>query len=244
MHRTIARHPQRSAESKLRLVLADDHTLVREGLRRLIDEQDDMEVVGEAKNGTDAVRLVAELQPALLLVDLSMPDLTGAEVTQAVRTSTPGTQVIGVTRDRDSQSVAAMFAAGAAGYVLKQSASADLLRAIRTVATGTTFIDATLPQPDATQSATVDGSGTQPHGTGPALDDLEHEILHLYASAHSDHDIAVRLSIGTKDVHAARVRGMQKAGLRTRAQVAAYVRARHEQNRSERDERNHRSGRS
>jgi DNA-binding NarL/FixJ family response regulator len=235
MQRPIARHPQPSAEPKLRFVLADDHTLVREGLRRLIDDQDDMEVVGEAKNGTEAVRLVAELRPSILLVDLSMPDMTGVEVTRAVRAATPGTQVIGVTRDRSSQSVAAMFAAGAAGYVLKQSASADLLRAIRTVATGTHFIDATLPQPDTAGSATVDELRTQSQATPPALDDLEHAVLDLYASAHSDHDIAHRLSIGTEDVHAARVRGMQKVGLRTRVQVAAYVRARHEPHGSDHD---------
>jgi len=222
---------QRSAEPKLRLVLADDHTLVREGLRRLIDDQSDMEVVGEATNGTDAVRLVAEVRPSILIVDLSMPDLTGVEVTRAVRAAIPATQVIGVTRHRDSQSVAAMFAAGAAGYVLKQSASADLLRAIRTVSTGTNFIDPTLPQADA-HGPTVDDHGPQSERTRPDLDDLEHAVLDLYASAHSDHDIADRLSVGTKDVRAARVRGMQKAGLRTRVQVAAYVRARHEQHRS------------
>jgi DNA-binding NarL/FixJ family response regulator len=226
-------HPQRSGKHRLRLVLADDHTLVREGLRRLIDDQDDIEVVGEAKNGTEAMRLVAELRPSILLVDLSMPDLTGVEVTWAVRASSPGTQVIAVTRDRNPQSVAAMFAAGAAGYVLKQSASADLLRAIRTVATGTNFIDATLPQPDARQAQAVDDNGTQSQGTPPALDDLEQAVLDLYASALSDHDLAKRLSLDTKDVHAARVSGMQKAGLRTRVQVVAYVRAR---NRSELDE--------
>ena len=87
---SMALHPQPSAVPKLRLVLADDHALVREGLRRLIDDQEDMEVVGEAHNGSEAVRLVAELRPSILLVDLSMPDLTGVEVTRAVRAATPG----------------------------------------------------------------------------------------------------------------------------------------------------------
>ena len=154
MHPPKEHPPQRSAPPKLGIVLADDHALVREGLKRLIEDQDDLEVVGEAKNGTEAVRLVAELRPSILLVDLSMPDLSGVEVTRAVRAGTPGTRVIGVTRHRDALSVAAMFAAGAAGYVLKQSSSGELLRAIRTVAAGTDFIDATLPQPDQ-QPATI-----------------------------------------------------------------------------------------
>lgn len=226
----MAPDPPRSAEHKLHLVLADDHDLVRQGLKRLIDDQDDMKVVGEADNGYTAVRLVAEFRPSILLVDLSMPDLTGVEVTQKVRAATSGTQVIGVTRHRDSQSVAAMFAAGAAGYVLKQSASAELLRAIRTVATGADFIDAALQQTDAADAATVDDDGTRSQRTLVVLDDLEQAVLDLFASAHSDRDIADRLSLGTKEANAARVRAMQKVGLRTRVQVAAYVRARqHEQ---------------
>jgi two-component system response regulator NreC len=119
-----------------------------------------------------------------------------------------------------------MFAAGAAGYVLKQSASSELLQAIRTVAAGTAFIDAALPQKDAPGSAIIDDGGLRPDVASPALDDLEQAVLAMFASAHTDRDIADRLSVGTQDVHAARMRGMQKAGLKTRGQVVAYVRAR------------------
>jgi DNA-binding NarL/FixJ family response regulator len=231
MHPSVIRDLQRSADPTLRIVVADDHALVREGLQRLIDEQDDMVVVGEAKNGTDAVRLVAELQPAILLVDLSMPDLTGVEVTRAVQAATPGTQVIGVTRHRDAQSVAAMVDAGAAGYVLKQSPSEELLRAIRTVAAGAHFIDPAVPQIDAARQAIIEDDGAQSHKTQASHDDLEWAVLDLFATAHSDRDIADRLSVEPADVHATRVHAMQKAGLRTRVQVAAYLRAQRQQRR-------------
>lgn len=218
-------HPPRSAGDKLRLVIADDHAPVREGLRRLIDEQEDMALVGEAENGMDAVRLVTDLRPSILLVDLSMPDVNGVDVTRAVRAATPGTKVIGVTRDRAPQAVAAMRAAGAAGYVLKQSASTELLRAIRTVAAGTEFIDATLPQEASAATAIDDGGPRSQHGS-PDLDDMERAVLELFASAHSERDIADRLSVGTAEVHGARIRGMEKAGLTTRGEVVEYVRAR------------------
>jgi DNA-binding NarL/FixJ family response regulator len=226
MHRPLEPHPRRSALDKLRLVIADDHAPVREGLRRLIDGQDDMGIVGEARNGTEAVRLVAELRPSILLVDLSMPDLTGVQVTLAVRAATPASPVIGVTRDRDPRSVAAMFAAGAAGYVLKQSASSELLRAIRTVAAGRDFVDPALLQDEARGAARIGQGDTRSELASQALDDLERAVLDLFAGAHTDRDIADRLSVGTADVHAARIRGMEKAGLRTRVQVVEYVRAR------------------
>jgi len=219
-------HPQPSQNEKLRVVLADDHELVRDGLRWIIDNQNDMEVVGEANNGADAVRLVADLRPAILIVDVSMPGMTGVEVTEVVRAASPETQVIGVTRHRDSQFVTAMLAAGAAGYVLKQSSSAELLQAVRTVAAGTRFIDRTLPQPGATDALNGDAALSRSQGTRRPLDDLEQAILELLASAHSESDIADRLSIRPEDVDAVKVRAMRKAGLRSRVEVVDYVRGR------------------
>ena len=215
---------QASHGNKLRLVLADDHDLVREGLRRIIDNQDDMEVIGEAADGRAAVRLVAEMRPAILLVDVSMPGMDGMDVTRAVRAASPDAQVVGVTRQRDTHFLNAMLDAGAAGYVLKQSPSSELLQAIRSVAVGTAYIDSALPQrasaiPSRSDTALVPSFAT------PALDGAEWAVLDLVASAHSDGDIADRLSMSTVDVRAVKAAAMQKAGLRSRGQVVEFVRS-------------------
>jgi DNA-binding NarL/FixJ family response regulator len=157
--------PEPSPANKVRIVLADDHQLVLAGLRGIIDNQDDMQVVAETTNGNDAVRLVVELRPAILLVDVSMPGMTGVDVTRAVRAAAPEARVIGVTRHRESKFVAAMFAAGAAGYVLKQSPSAELLRAIRMVTGGTDFIDSALPQRHGADTWPIDPRLVQPPRT-------------------------------------------------------------------------------
>lgn len=132
-------------DNKLRLFLADDHESVRESLRQLINDQNDMEVVGEAADGGDALRRLSALRPAVLLVDVSMPGMNGVEVTRVVRASWPDVHVVGVSRHREQQFVDAMLDAGAAGYVLKQSPSRVLLEAIRSVATGARYIDSSLP---------------------------------------------------------------------------------------------------
>lgn len=135
---------QKHTAGKLRLILADDHDLVREGLRRIIENQDDMEVIGEARDGIEAVRLVNERRPDILLVDVSMPGMSGVDVTRTLRTSVPETRAIAVTRHRESRYLTALLDAGACGYVLKQSPSSELLRAIRSVAAGIAYVDAAL----------------------------------------------------------------------------------------------------
>ena len=131
----------RPSGEKLRVVVVDDHDLVREGLKRVIDDEDDMETVGEARNGEEAIRVVGALLPAIVLVDVSMPGMSGMDVTRAIRAASPGVHVIGVTRHRERGFVNAMLGAGALGYVLKQSPSAELIRAVRSVAVGREYLD-------------------------------------------------------------------------------------------------------
>ena len=131
----------RPSGEKLRVVVVDDHDLVREGLKRVINDEDDMETVGEARNGEEAIRVVGALLPAIVLVDVSMPGMSGMDVTRAIRAASPGVHVIGVTRHRERGFVNAMLGAGALGYVLKQSPSAELIRAVRSVAVGREYLD-------------------------------------------------------------------------------------------------------
>jgi DNA-binding NarL/FixJ family response regulator len=185
-----------------------------------------MEVVGEAVDGGDAVRRVADMRPAVLLVDVSMPGMNGVEVTRAVRAASPDVQVVGVTRHREQQFVNAMLDAGAAGYVLKQSPSSELLHAIRSVASGSEYIDSALPRRRPEVPPRNDAALAPALQTSPDLDAAEWDVLNLLASAHSDGDIANRLSMSPMDVRAIKAHAMDKAGLRTRAQVVEFIRSR------------------
>ena len=222
----MAASQRASSDKTLRLVLADDHDLVREGLRGVIDNQDDMEVIGEAADGRTAVRLVVEMRPAILLTDLSMPDMDGVEVTRAVRVESPEAQVIGVTRHRETQFLRAMLDAGALGYVLKQSPSSELLRAIRSVAAGTMYIDPALAQGDEPVRLRSNAAlaGAPPRDIQPAMSVAEWAVLDLVAGAHSDRDIANRLSMSTGDVRVVKTAAMEKANLQSRAEVVEFVR--------------------
>lgn len=211
---------------KVRVVVVDDHELIREGLKHVIDHEDDMEIVGEARSGEEAIRVVHALQPTILLVDVSMPRMSGVEVTRVIRRECPTVRVIGVTRHREPGFVSAMLEAGAAGYVLKQSLSDELKRAVRSVAAGEQYVDRALTGAEGTSF---------PAGLRPApdhrkeeaiLNDTEERVLQLVAGSQSNQEIAQQLSISADEVGTIKSVAMQKAGLATRVQVAEYVRAR------------------
>jgi DNA-binding NarL/FixJ family response regulator len=211
---------------KLRVVVVDDHDLIREGLKRLIDHEDDMKTVGEAQNGEEAVRVVGALQPTIVLLDVSMPGMSGVEVARVIRSACPAVKVIAVTRHGEAGFVSAMLEAGATGYVLKQSPSDELLHAMRSVAAGDRYLDRTLARAEGAPA----GAGTLPPSDQsdevPVLNDTEDRVLRLVAGSYSNQEIAQQLSITTEDVDRIKSDAMQKAGLATRVQIAAYVRAR------------------
>src|SRR6185369_6232878 len=130
--------------TKLRILIVDDHPLVREGLKRLIHEQPDMLVVGEAGDGHEAIRLAKECLPDVALVDIWMPGLDGARVTQMITDACPQVKVIALTRHDDAGFVRKLLEAGATGYVLKQSALSELMQAVRAVVAGQQFVDASI----------------------------------------------------------------------------------------------------
>jgi DNA-binding NarL/FixJ family response regulator len=211
---------------KLRVVVVDDHDLIRDALKRVIDHQEDMEIVGEARNGEEAVGVTDALQPTIVLVDVSMPGMSGVEVTREIRSTCPGVKVIAVTRHGERGFVSAMLEAGATGYVLKQSRSDELIRAVRSVAAGDRYLDPALTRAERASA----GAGTRPPSDQrdevPVLNDIEERVLRLLADSHSNQEIAQQLSITTEDVTWIKRDAMQKAGLGTRVQIADYVRAR------------------
>jgi DNA-binding NarL/FixJ family response regulator len=207
----------RPTGQKLRVMVVDDNDLIRDGLKRVIDREHDMETVGEARNGEEALRLADALQPTILLLDVSMPGMSGVEVTRVMRTRCPAVKVIGVTRHPEPGFVSAMLEAGATGYVLKQSRSDELIRAVRSVAAGHRYLDQALTR--------AEGASDQ-RDDGPVLNDTEERVLRLVAESQSNQEIAQQLSITTEDASTMKSDAMQKAGLVTRVQVVNYVRAR------------------
>ncbi|QDV39590.1 response regulator transcription factor [Tautonia plasticadhaerens] len=206
--------------AKLRVFLADDHPVVRGGLRALIDAQPDMEVVGEAADGEAAVLGVLDTGPDVAVLDVSMPEVSGAEATARIRRDRPAVRVLALSAHEDIGYVRQVLAAGASGYVVKRAAAEDLVRAIRRVAAGETYLD------PAIAGALVVGLVRAPAG-GPAagaeLSEREAEVLRRVALGHPLKQVAADLDVGVRTVETYKARAMEKLGLRTRADVVRYA---------------------
>lgn len=198
------------------VLLADDHETVREGLRLLIDAQPDMRVVAEVGNGQSAIERVTALKPAVLILDLSMPDMTGLAAARSLKDAHGTTAIVVLTRHDDSAYVQELFAAGASAYVLKQSASAELVRAVRVAAAGGHYVDRVL-----TSSNTPHDTTRRPHT--PRATDREAEVLRMIAVGHSNKDIAATLNISIKTVEVHKANAMRKLGLKGRTDVIRYA---------------------
>lgn len=203
--------------SKVRIVLADDHPLIRNGLRGLVEAQPDLEIVGEAWNGEEAVRMALDLKPDLVVMDISMPGLRGDEATQQICSANPAINVLGLTAYEDRCYLQMLIGAGAKGYILKNAAVSDLLRAIRAVAAGHTYID---PTAVGGHSPSAKADHTEPI-TG--LSEREEEVLRSIAQGHLLKQIATRLGVGIRTVETYKVRAMDKIGLKSRADVVRYA---------------------
>ena len=208
-------------DTKLRVLLADDHNLVRAGLRSLIDAQVDMETVGEAADGEEACRLAAELTPDVIVIDVSMPLLGGAQATERIRRDRPEAKVLALTVHEDYGYLQQLLGAGASGYLLKRAAADDLIHAIRTVARGGTFLDPALA--GKVVGGLVGWSG-QPGGTeGARLSDREEVVLRHIARGLTNREIAARLDVSVKTVETHKARAMEKLGVDSRVGIVAYA---------------------
>jgi len=204
-----------------KVVLADDHVLFRDGLRVLLEKEADLKVVGEANNGREAVRLAAELQPDIVVMDVSMPDLNGIEAAREISARTPKTRVLGLSMHSDRRFVARMLQAGAAGYLLKDCDYEEFIRAVRAVLAGQTYL-----------SPAVAGGVVNAHVRGgaaaasSALRDLtprQREILQLVAEGRATKQIAAHLHVSVKTVDAHRQHIMDKLGLHSVAELTKFA---------------------
>ena len=207
--------------ARLRVFLADDHRIVREGLRMLVAAQPDMEVVGEADNGRTAIALTQTLVPDVVVMDVSMPDVNGLRATETLHASHPKVRVLALTRHTEGGYVQQLLGAGASGYILKQSAADDLVRAIRAVASGHTYLD------PAIADEAVSRGQRRPVGsntfTGKGLSTREEEVLRLIAWGLLGREIANRLQISIKTVEAHKTNAMSKLGLTSRIDIVRYA---------------------
>ena len=210
-----------TADCVLRVVLADDHAVVREGLKALVNAQPDMCVVGEAADGEAAWHVARELAPNVLVMDLSMPVLGGAEATVRVRRDCPGVKVLALTVHEERDYLTQLLRAGASGYVLKRAAASELVRAVRAVAAGGTYID---PSVAATMvEGYLDAQTAAEQPAHSALSEREREVMVRIAKGFSNKEIAAALGVSVKTVETYKGRMAEKLGLRTRVDIVRYA---------------------
>jgi len=206
----------------IRVVLADDHPIVLAGIRALLNADPELELVGEATNGGEALPLIRSVAPDVAVVDVSMPGLNGLELTERVTGECPGTKVLVLTVHEDAAYVQPMLKAGAKGYLLKRSAAEDLLRAVHAVAAGGVYLDPSVAG-HALSDGTAIAGGTGSAETGEALSPRETETLRLIAQGFSNKEIARRIDVSVKSVETYKARAAEKLGLRSRAEIIRYA---------------------
>jgi len=204
----------------IRVLLADDHETVRHGLRLLIDGQPDMVVVGEVSNGRRAIHEAQALRPSVVVLDISMPDVSGLEAAREITALAPGVAIVALSRYSEDGYVQALLSAGARGYVLKQSPSPELLAAVRAVAEGRPYLDAALTD-------RVAGAYLARHAVAEPrpkrISDREAEVLRLIAIGYSNKEIAQHLDISVKTVEVHKANATRKLDLRGRVDIVRYA---------------------
>ncbi len=199
-----------------KILLVDDHAILREGLRLLL-EKAGLNVVGEAADGREAIANAREMKADLVVMDIAMPDLNGIDATRKLIGELPGTKVVALSMNSDRRNVVQMFQAGALGYVLKSSASAEIVRAVQAVGSGQTYVSPSIGQ---VVIEALSGGAT---AGGRGLSNREREVLQLLAEGKSSKEIALQLALAVPTVETYRRQIMDKLGLRTIAELTKHA---------------------
>jgi DNA-binding NarL/FixJ family response regulator len=205
----------------LRVAVADDHPVVRAGLKILLDSQPDISVVGDVADGPAAVRAAIELQPDVFIMDICLPLLGGAEATEQIRKACPAVRVLALTAHDNIAYAQLLLKAGAAGYVSKRAAAEELIRAVRALAAGGVYLDPGVA--GQLVFAGARGSQSRQHGAVADLSEREAEVVRLIAQGHVTKEIAVRLQLSTRTLETYKARAMEKLGLSSRADIVRYA---------------------
>ncbi|HEU4691643.1 MAG TPA: response regulator transcription factor [Vicinamibacterales bacterium] len=205
----------------LRILLADDHVTVRQGLKMLIESQGDMTVVSEASDGSAAVEQARTLRPDVVVMDISMPGMNGLVATRALKQMQPDAVIVILTRHGDDAYLQELLRAGADGYVLKQSAASELLQAIRATAARGHYLDSALTA--RVTAGFISKSGRKAQATGVSLSEREAEVLRLIAAGYSNKEIAGQLELSVKTVEVHKANAARKLGLKGRIDIVKYA---------------------
>jgi DNA-binding NarL/FixJ family response regulator len=207
---------------KIRIVLADDHPIVLDGLRNLIRAEPDFELVGEAASGLSALKIIREQRPDVAVLDISMPELNGIVLSRRLNGEMPALRLLVLTLHEDRAYLNQALEAGVRGYVLKRSAVENLVQAIRAVLVGGLYIDPAIVG-RVFESKQVNKRLAARKGAAPALTDREADVLKMAALGFTNKEIASRLDVGVKSIETYKARGLEKLGLKTRAELVRYA---------------------
>ena len=204
---------------KIRIIFAEDHVLVREGTRQLLDRHEDLEVIGEAADGVEAVELVRRLSPDLAILDIAMPRMGGIEATKRIKELSPSTSILILTAYDDDQYVFALLEAGAAGYLLKDVSADELVRAIRAVHAGEPVLHPAIARKVLARFAEKKGQGAKQPANGASLSKRETDVLRLAARGMSNAAIAQELALSTRTVQVHLTHIFAKLGVASRTEA-------------------------
>ena len=205
----------------IRILIADDHATVRQGLKLLIDSQIDMGVVGEAADGDGALRQAEALKPDVIVIDISMPGMNGLIATRTLKRAQPHVSIVALTRHEDETYLEELLRAGATGYVLKQSVPTEFLKAIRVVAAGGIYLDPAMTSRVA--DGLLAGHAEVASQSRATLTERESEVLRLIAVGYSNKEVANQLKISVKTVEVHKANAMRKLGLTGRVDIIRYA---------------------